>query len=422
MSKKTHNNKAFTLIELIVVMAVIAVLVLLAAPSFLNYTKDAKVTALQQDTKVLSDAAEMYYMKKENWPKGEIIEKHDIGGVDKLYTLDKTKLDDSIKNIKGDYSDYAISTIGEYEGQVFHLKGIKDKNGKIWHNYQDEIDLDKKYKKYLASDDDFSGEGNGQLKYDGTAKIVLMPHEIKGEKLTSYKGMFMGSDVKKVISTNKDIVNTSHMFESSKSDCLDVSDLDTSNVTNMRSMFKRTEAKHINLDGFNTSKAVSMYRLFDKAKVEELDISNIDTRNAESIAEMFRDIKIDAIDISHFDTSKVTSINNVFEGVEARTVNIKNIDISNVENLNTMFGRAKVDNLIGMDTLDTSNVKAMKYMFYRSSINELDLSSFSFSKAIDLENMLKDTKAKIGYAKTQKESDTLNSLPSKPKDLTFTVK
>lgn len=40
-----ENNKAFTLIELIVVMTIIAILVLLAAPSFLNYTKDAKATS-----------------------------------------------------------------------------------------------------------------------------------------------------------------------------------------------------------------------------------------------------------------------------------------------------------------------------------------------------------------------------------------
>lgn len=65
---KTKNNEGFTLIELIVVMAIIAILVLLAAPSFLNYTKDAKVTAMKQDTKILEDSAEIYHIDKGEWP------------------------------------------------------------------------------------------------------------------------------------------------------------------------------------------------------------------------------------------------------------------------------------------------------------------------------------------------------------------
>ena len=44
MQKLINKKKGFTLIELIVVMAVIAILVLLAIPRLLNYTKDATLT------------------------------------------------------------------------------------------------------------------------------------------------------------------------------------------------------------------------------------------------------------------------------------------------------------------------------------------------------------------------------------------
>lgn len=128
-----REKNAFTLIELIVVMAIIAILVLLAAPSFSNYTKDAKVTTMKQDTKVLSDAAEMHYANNNKWP----VDKSDtsiaigLGGVEGLYPIDENEIESSIKNIKGDYSDYGLSTAGKYEGQVFHLNGVKDKKGRI---------------------------------------------------------------------------------------------------------------------------------------------------------------------------------------------------------------------------------------------------------------------------------------------------
>lgn len=47
-----RNKKAFTLIELIVVIAVLGILVLLAMPKFLGYTEKSKVTVIRHDVKV----------------------------------------------------------------------------------------------------------------------------------------------------------------------------------------------------------------------------------------------------------------------------------------------------------------------------------------------------------------------------------
>jgi len=66
---KFKQKKGFTLIELIVVMAVIGILVLLAMPKFMGHTKDAKFTKLISNTKQLENASERYYMDKNNWPK-----------------------------------------------------------------------------------------------------------------------------------------------------------------------------------------------------------------------------------------------------------------------------------------------------------------------------------------------------------------
>lgn len=128
-----NNNDAFTLIELIVVMAIIAILVLLAAPRFLGYTKDSRVTTIEQDTKVLSDAAKVYHIKHEEWPinEDEYTLEHKILGIDKLYQLKDDELKEHIKGIGGDYQNYGLATRGRYEGQIFNIHGEEDKDGFI---------------------------------------------------------------------------------------------------------------------------------------------------------------------------------------------------------------------------------------------------------------------------------------------------
>jgi len=66
---KIKNKKAFTIIELIVVMAIIGILVLLAMPKFMGHTKEAKFTKLIANTKLLENASERYYMDKNDWPR-----------------------------------------------------------------------------------------------------------------------------------------------------------------------------------------------------------------------------------------------------------------------------------------------------------------------------------------------------------------
>jgi len=66
---KSKNKKAFTIIELIVVMAVIGILVLLAMPKLMGHTKEAKFTKLIANTKQLENASERYYMDKNDWPR-----------------------------------------------------------------------------------------------------------------------------------------------------------------------------------------------------------------------------------------------------------------------------------------------------------------------------------------------------------------
>lgn len=136
--KAMKNNEGFTLIELIVVMAIIAILVLLAAPRFLGYTKDAQATAVQQDTKVLTNASQMYAIDHEDkWPvvASETADQTvTVGGVVyKGKKLDEAALlENYVKSTKNPMASYFLITEGterNQEGEVVKLTAVENKEG-----------------------------------------------------------------------------------------------------------------------------------------------------------------------------------------------------------------------------------------------------------------------------------------------------
>lgn len=63
------KKKGFTLIELIVTIAVLGVLVLLASPRFFGHTQNAELTKGFANAKSIEKASEIYYMDHEDWPR-----------------------------------------------------------------------------------------------------------------------------------------------------------------------------------------------------------------------------------------------------------------------------------------------------------------------------------------------------------------
>lgn len=129
--KEATGKKGFTLIELLVVIGILAILVLLAAPSFLGYTKDANVATMQADTKVLSNAALIYNIEEEGWPSGETVADVTIPTTDstEFAELDEAALNNHIQSLKNDITDYVIATNGSDAGTVYHAEGVEDRDG-----------------------------------------------------------------------------------------------------------------------------------------------------------------------------------------------------------------------------------------------------------------------------------------------------
>lgn len=135
-----RKKSGFTLLELIVVMAVIAILVAMGVPRFIGYTKDANVTAMKADAKVLEDACMIYHLENEGWPceiEGEeFVEATDLASGlvtalagTKAYEINGDLLGEHIRSLKNNISEYALIIDGDYEGKVVHKAGVEDRSG-----------------------------------------------------------------------------------------------------------------------------------------------------------------------------------------------------------------------------------------------------------------------------------------------------
>jgi general secretion pathway protein G len=69
VSNRRKQDAGFTLIELMIVMAIIGVLAIVAIPSFVGAIKQAREAVLKEDLHVLREAIDSYTMDKQKAPQ-----------------------------------------------------------------------------------------------------------------------------------------------------------------------------------------------------------------------------------------------------------------------------------------------------------------------------------------------------------------
>lgn len=172
-ASKGIAKAGFTLIELLVVIAILAILVLLAAPRFLGYTKDANVSTMQADAKVLTNASLIHNIENEDWPvvvdeeTGEIVTATlEIDGAEVTYAaFNEDAIKSHVQTLKGDLTDYALVTadalIGEdklQEGDVVFIgkggEGVEDREGDKHYSVNVEVEADSE-----VAEEDLGEEG-----------------------------------------------------------------------------------------------------------------------------------------------------------------------------------------------------------------------------------------------------------------------
>ena len=140
--KSKLKTKQFTLIELIIVIVVIGLLAGMALPKFIGTTKDAKVSAMDQDLDVLEKAVDLYVSDNDGsypFTGGKVSvtaqtlkDTLDTIGDDgsQVYTLDIDKLKPYITNLKYTGEEYEYSTISN---TAINPAGKIDSNGITHH-------------------------------------------------------------------------------------------------------------------------------------------------------------------------------------------------------------------------------------------------------------------------------------------------
>ena len=104
------------------------------------------------------------------------------------------------------------------------------------------------------------------------------------------------------------------MFSGSQATTIDLSNFDTSNVTDMQYMFYNSQPTTLDLSNFNTSNVTNMDSMFSESQATTLDASNFDTSNVTNMSYMFSSIRnLKTIYVSNkFNTNNITSSTNMF--------------------------------------------------------------------------------------------------------------
>ena len=242
--KNGRNNKkrrGFTLVELIVVMSIIGILALLAAPSFIGKTEEANRTKHFANVRVLEDAAERYFIDHGKWPRGEeepytpeevtaYAERiFDITGEEVVleeghyWNIDYEALRPYAKLPSED--DRANYVLRNPVGKIYYLDGLTDEGSKrltepVVSAPVEEVGIPNYYA--VATDTDFTKVLDTSApnkayywRYTGSDEFVIIPETINGEAVTDYYRMFdslSSATVKGVASENPNVTNMSYMF------------------------------------------------------------------------------------------------------------------------------------------------------------------------------------------------------------------
>lgn len=424
------NNKAFTLIELIVVMAIISVLVLLSVPKFDKFNKRAEITQIKNNIKQLENASERYYIDNQTWPivdnvfytkieldeyTSEIFDKRgnsiNLDENGKYYSLDFENIHKYIQKPKNN----GIYIIQNPVGDVYYLANLTEKGKEIFDNKTNPEDISPTIS--VINPESVTIGTNINWSY------TISPSNLQ---ITDVEWTTNKQDVYEEVGNHKvglrvqyngklsDWVYTNIQIIENKDKYILAIDNDFQKITNIDAP-KGYYYKYIGTDEYvEVPKVIKSeiisdtYRMFEDSSIQgvklinsnitnmssmflnstsvNLDLSNLNTANVTDMSAMFQGSKSTSLDLSNFDTSNVINMRSMFRVSSATSLDLSNFNTNNVTDMSDMFYISKATNL-NLTNFNTANVTNMSTMFFASNVTNLDLSNFNTSKVTDMNRM-----------------------------------
>lgn len=375
------NKRGFTLVELLAVIAILAILVILALPNVMNmYVRAKKNTFLTEAQNILKESTNKFIQEGVNGKKVNVVSNSknplNLTGEKLTYTINlnsQGKVTDYVISNE----NYCISSKKSYDKlttddvkescsyeELNNIAGTLSKS-----KFQEAISPGKA-RTNLVSTVSFYSDGrviNSAEKYDVSeaqdGSIYLYRKE--ENENSSYLDITVVANGK--ISFPKD---SSGLFEnlylsySSTGSTCNVKSItfngaiDTSKVTNMSNMF--TQASGMDYCySYNPDKTNSM---------GPLDLTDFDTSNVTDMSGMFQGLRATSVDLSSFDTSKVTNMAQMFSNYRSNALDLSSFDTSNVTNMYAMFAcSTNLQTIHVNDKFTLKNVTNGSKMFYVNS-------------------------------------------------------
>jgi general secretion pathway protein G len=122
--KKVGRAKGFTLMEVMLVIAILALLVAFVVPSYLNVAQDARIKNTQNTVMALSRVIQMYYLNVGAFPKElkDLVEKPGDEAVAAKWQGPYLENPDMLKDSWG--QDLKYKCPGEYNAQSYDLWSV----------------------------------------------------------------------------------------------------------------------------------------------------------------------------------------------------------------------------------------------------------------------------------------------------------
>ena len=126
--------------------------------------------------------------------------------------------------------------------------------------------------------------------------------------------------------------------------------------------------------------SAQLFENFSNVK-EFVGLSNLDTSQVTNMHEMFVSCGAKELDLSDWDTSKVTDMGSMFlKCLNLEKVNVKGWDTTNVKDMSSMFFDCPKLHKLDLSNFKTPNLKMGEMMFGEDSIYDLDIRNLESSK------------------------------------------